>query len=50
METMTFRQWMTKLGYVWTGEEQLVKGTMTKAEANDMLAQFEMRGAVKWKS
>lgn len=44
MEKLTFNEWLQKLGYVWTGEEEIVKGYMTRSEVEVLIAIYFSEG------
>jgi hypothetical protein len=47
METKTLKQWMHAMGYQWTeGNEQLFKGELTRAEAQELIGSLKLQGAV----
>lgn len=47
METKSFNQWLQELGYRYVdGEERLMKGTMTKTEAEGLIILMQSEGAV----
>jgi hypothetical protein len=47
METKTLNQWLKALGYRWVdGQEQLFKGELTRSEAQGIIANLQLQGAV----
>lgn len=47
MNSRTFNAWLQVLGYQWVGHEQMVKGFMTKHEAEALISEYESEGALK---
>jgi hypothetical protein len=47
METKTLNQWLRAMGYRWKpGQEQMFKGEMTKAEAQEIVGGLQLQGVV----
>ena len=44
MNQRTFRAWLITLGYEWTAEEGIVKGFMSKHEAEALIGEYEAEG------
>lgn len=48
IERKTLRQWMIELGYKWSpGQERLLKGEITCAEATQQLHDLAQKGVVE---
>lgn len=40
----TFAAWVRALGYRWTGDEEMVKGFMSRSEAEGLINQYVAEG------
>lgn len=47
MNEKTFNTWIRELGYTWIDQEHMMKGFMTRSEAQELINQFVSEGSLK---